>query len=122
LTKLSLGKGAFCEQIEEEAELALSVGNVSNFVFLASAYEGGWPVFSLAASSSHQPWTTFGRQHRKPSELSFQLQFYQSITTLINPNTIWGVIIFISSKNSVFSWIQLLFQSSGIISINRTST
>ena len=46
----------------------------------------------------------------------------------INPNTRWGVIIFISrtntlsSKNSLFSWLQLLFQSSGVILIDRTST
>ena len=37
---------------------------------------------------------SFGRWHRKPWQLPFQLLFNQSIT-LINPDTIWGVIIFI---------------------------
>ena len=37
----------------------------------------------------------FGRQLWKPWQLSFQLLIYQSIT-LVNPNTIWGVINFIS--------------------------
>jgi len=34
---------------------------------------------------------TFGRWHRKSWQLSFQFLVYQGIT-LINPNTIWGVI------------------------------
>jgi len=29
------------------------VGIVSNFIFLASAHEGDWPVLSLTVSSSH---------------------------------------------------------------------
>src|SRR6218665_341456 len=47
---------------------------------------------------------------------SSKLLFYQC-TTLINPTAMWGVVIFISrtqfmsSKNSFFAGIQLLFQS-----------
>ena len=41
----------------EEESLKQVLGNhgyeVSNFIFLASAYEGGWPVLSLAISSSN---------------------------------------------------------------------
>jgi len=37
----------------------------------------------------------FGHRHWKPWQLSFQLLFYQSVS-LIQPNTILGIIIFIS--------------------------
>jgi len=45
------------QQTEEEHSPKLSgqpwVWSASNFIFLASAYEGGWPVLSLTVSSSH---------------------------------------------------------------------
>ena len=48
------------EEEEQSLKLALRqpwVWSVSDFIFLASAYEGGWPVLSLAVSSSHQQCT-----------------------------------------------------------------
>jgi len=43
---------------EEEQSLELAQGqpwvwSVSDFIFLASAYEGGWPVLSLTVSSAY---------------------------------------------------------------------
>jgi len=42
----------------KDQSLMLSLGqpwvcSVSKFIFLASAYEGGWPFLSLTVSSSH---------------------------------------------------------------------
>ena len=48
------------EEEEQSLKLALRqpwVWSVSDFIFLASAYEGGWPVLSLAVSSSHRQCT-----------------------------------------------------------------
>src|SRR5688572_26057368 len=33
---------------------AMGLRSVSDFIFLASVYEGGWPVLSLTVSSSHR--------------------------------------------------------------------
>jgi len=46
------------EEEEEDQSLKLAlrqpwVWSVSDFIFLATAYEGGWPVLSLTFSSSH---------------------------------------------------------------------
>ena len=48
------------EQQEQSLKLALGqpwVWSVSDFIFLASAYEGGWPVLTLIVSSSHWQFT-----------------------------------------------------------------
>jgi len=45
------------EEVEEDQTLKLAlwqpwVWSVSDFIFLATAYEGGWPVLSLIVPSS----------------------------------------------------------------------
>ena len=47
-----------CKAEEEAQSLKLALGqpwvwSVRDLIFLASAYEGGWPVLSLTVSSSH---------------------------------------------------------------------
>ena len=55
----SVGSKYACEEEEEEEQsLKLALGHpwiwsVSDFIFLASAYAGGWPVISVTVSSSH---------------------------------------------------------------------
>ena len=46
------------EEEDEDQSLKLALGqpwvwSVNDFIFLATAYEGGWPVLSLTISSSH---------------------------------------------------------------------
>ena len=75
-----------------------------------------WPEVGLFQLDGPNADKHIKYRRQKPWQLSFQLLFYQSIT-LINPNTIWEVIIFISTTHIKQEFI--LFMNPTSISVIR---